>query len=473
MSVAVALRPASATIPIPAQVVGYGLFLFFLCMLCHGELVGLRPGRRRLTLFYLLIATGGGLGGAFVSLVAPFCFSGVWELYIAVLVAWLVVAVAWYLNRNSPLWAGDPLFFALAVALAAPIAVPLLIVATPLRRTSWVVHHPWTAVFVGGAALALGAYLLGRRWGAARISFWPRAVFVVMIGLAANVLFRRMGEARADTVYAGRNFYGLVRVIAVKDQLSGEVGAYKLVHGLTNHGIQFTDPASRDLPTTYYAPSSGVGVAARYLESPSSPVSGPLHLGVLGLGVGTLATYARPGERVRFYEIDPIVIALAGRDSPYFSFLRDCAGAVDVVAGDARLSLEREAAREPGTYDLLALDAFSGDGIPVHLLTVEAFRLYASRLRGPHPILAVHITNAYLDLEPVVAADAQALGWAAIRIDTAGADSPLPESSSWILLTPDPMLFQAAAFQGEGSRPLRARKIVFTDQYTNLFRVLR
>jgi F0F1-type ATP synthase assembly protein I len=475
MSAAIFLQPAGGTTPILRQVVSYGALLTFFCMVSHGELMRLRPAPAKLTLYYLLIAAGGALGGAFVSLAAPLIFRGVWELHVTLFLGWAVFGVIWLLDHTSPFWIGGRRFFALTAGLLALPFAPFLIVRTPLRKVSWVAHNPWMATLAAAAVLAALACAVQWRSPLLRRPFWARALVLLMIGSAGASLYRRIGEARAGTVYAARNFHGVVRIVALKDRFS-EIGAYKLVHGVTNHGEQFTDALMRDVPTAYYSPSSGIGCAAQYLEGLSrnaKPRQG-LDFGLLGMGVGTIAAYAHSGDRVKFYEIDPIVIEVCGPASPYFTFLRDCAGSVSIVPGDARLSLESEPAQAASQrFDLLALDAFSGDAIPVHLLTKEAFCLYAAHLRDADSILAVNITNAYLELEPVIAANARALGFRGIRIDAPGDEALLRERSTWILLARNPDVFDRPEFLAVNARPLQGSGILFTDQYSYLFRVLR
>src|SRR5581483_3433296 len=176
---------------------------------------------------------------------------------------------------------------------------------------------------------------------------------------------------RADSDYRlmVRNFYGSIKV-EDPDDPKGPDAVRKLVHGTINHGQQFLDPQKRDWPTTYYGPNSGVGLAIREAEE-----HGPDRVGVIGLGTGTIASYGRPGDYIRYYDINPLVIRLAKSE---FTFLKDCKAKLDIALGDARLSLEREPSQQ---FDVLAVDAFSGDSIPVHLLTREAFELYFRQLR--------------------------------------------------------------------------------------------
>jgi hypothetical protein len=250
----------------------------------------------------------------------------------------------------------------------------------------------------------------------------------------------------------------------------------QLFHGTTTHGVQANVPGLRSKPTTYYSPSSGVGVAVKMLtKTQHDGTDGPegLHIGLVGMGIGTMSAYARAGDRMRYYEINPEVIDVVKGPRPYFTFLKDSAADVTTVLGDARLSLERELA-EAGSqrFDLLVMDAFSSDSVPVHLLTTEAFRVYEAHLKSNRSILAVNVTSRYLDLESVMAAHARESGFYAVRVDTKG-DPPVVSASSWILLTRDVQVLVDQAILAAGGRPLRSRSVLFTDKYSNLFRVLK
>ena len=207
---------------------------------------------------------------------------------------------------------------------------------------------------------------------------------MVALGVALWVQARRSGTGK---VCRSRNFYGVLTVL--KLQQSG-VDCFKLMHGRTAHGLQLADPARANWPTLYFTEKSGVGLAMRAL-----PAAGR-RIGVVGLGAGTLASYGRPGDSFRFYEINPEVERLA---RSRFTYLSNCLGNVEVVLGDARLSLEQEPGQQ---FDLLVLDAFSSDAIPVHLLTREAFAVYERHLET-NGIIAVHVSNVSLNLAPVVA----------------------------------------------------------------------
>jgi SAM-dependent methyltransferase len=256
--------------------------------------------------------------------------------------------------------------------------------------------------------------------------------------------------------YVARNFYGTLRV------MDGEA-ARVLNHGTITHGEQLLDPLQRRAPITYYGPESGVGLALR--EAMERPT---VRVGVVGLGAGTLAAYCRAGDTYRFYELNPLVVEVAERE---FSYLRDCPAQVQVVLGDARLSLARE---QPQGFDVLVIDAFSSDAIPVHLLTREAFALYARHL-APGGVLAVHVSNRHLHLTPVVALAARAVNLRAAEVETE--DDP-DESlrrygATWVLLSARDGLFTRPPFQGAVTKPAPPAHLrLWTDDYSNLLRVV-
>lgn len=266
-----------------------------------------------------------------------------------------------------------------------------------------------------------------------------------------------------------RNFYGVVRVKSL-----GGAGwpsqRYALVHGLTIHGFQYVEAAKRDLPTAYFSETGGGGLAI--LVHPRRGEG--MRVGVLGLGIGTLAAYGQPGDVYRFYEINPQVIELAEGQDGYFSYLADSRANIEVVLGDARLSLEQEqASGNLQNFDVLALDVFSSDSIPVHLLDREAFALYLQHL-APGGTLAVHISNRHLDLLPVVWTLADQFGLSrAVISDPGNYESAFP--SLWVLLTrlPSPLevpeIASRAAYMGGYVSPVR----LWTDDYSNLFQILK
>jgi SAM-dependent methyltransferase len=240
----------------------------------------------------------------------------------------------------------------------------------------------------------------------------------------------------------------------------------RLLHGVIMHGEQFTVASDRLEPGSYYARSSGIGLAIAARQA-----AGPVRLGFVGLGVGTLSAYGRAGDQLRFYELDPQVIDVARR---HFTYLASTPAAVDFVVGDARLSLERELARGgPRGYDVLAIDAFSSDSIPVHLITREAIELYARHL-APDGIVAVHISNRFLDLKPVLANIAEATGLAARLVSDSPEDDRAASSTDWVLLARNAAVLDDPGLAGRAvPLPPVAGFSLWTDQFNNLLDVLK
>ena len=266
-----------------------------------------------------------------------------------------------------------------------------------------------------------------------------------------------------DALFVERNFYGVIRVKELDDN------ALAMIHGVTVHGIQYTDDRART--STYYVEDSGIGLL---LLNHSQRGRG-MRVGVLGLGTGTLAAYAQEGDIYRMYEINPVVVRLAEGMGGYFSFLGDSKADITVVTGDARISLEQELARgKPQDFDVLVLDTFSSDSIPVHLVTKEAFALYLEHLVS-NGVIAVHISNRHLDLQPVLWQLAQeySLGMVRISRSTRTGDNEFP--SEWVLLTHDRALLEIPAIASHSQKYDGYHSLIplWTDDYSNLFQILR
>ncbi len=393
------------------QVVAYAAALFVLCMVCHGELVALKPGTRHLTVFYLAVSAGGALGGVLVGVVSPVLFRGYYEIYVGLMACWLVCA--WVVFRHAEVWAR----------------------------------------------------------GVQVLSLLP-----MVVGIAA-VIIAYQGDRRAHsdrpTVHQARNFYGVLRVTeTVSEDLTQN--RFTLVHGRTIHGFQYTAEHLRHTPVSYYGPRTGIGLAVhrhpRRLYGDGQAAE--LRIGVVGLGTGTAAAFGRSGDVVRFYEINPQIRRLSDPDG-YFTYLTDTPATVEVVMGDARVSMSRELEQGGSQrYDVLALDAFSSDAIPAHLLTLEAMELYLGHLRDEQSILAVHISNKVLDLVPVVRSLAEHLGLQVARVqDDPDEDHYL--TSDWVLLcrSREPLADPEIADAGsEMDSPRRVR--LWTDDYHSLFSIL-
>lgn len=392
--------------------------LFVICVALHARLYELRPDAGQLTLFYLVMSAGGVLGGLFTALIAPLLFDWVWEHPIL-----LLAAAALLPQGLIPDWRRMPGLMPemvrLGVLTVLGCAALLLYLLYDVALLA--VPDPWQWAYAGGLAL-LGLALVPWRW--------------LALALLLAIMLAQGGIDTIETSREGlrtRSYFGIYTVRNLPDR-----HLRTLAHGTTLHGEQSTDPVLRRLPLTYYGPGSGAGIAFSHAHELFGPAP---RIGVVGLGTGTLACYYQPGENWRFFEIDPAVLALSRKGT--FTYVRDCAPPAMVVLGDARLELGKVA---PGSIDLLAIDAFSSDAIPLHLLTEEALRVY-ERALSPRGVLLVHISNRFIDLEPVLSAAARERGLKALlRDDTPeGNSAVLFTPSSWIAMSRDPA--QLAALQ--------------------------
>lgn len=287
----------------------------------------------------------------------------------------------------------------------------------------------------------------------------PLAASILTIALAVYVGMQ-IRDAEKDLRVLVRNFYGGLRV---RD--SGPVTAQDtvrtLIHGTINHGEEYLVPNKRDIPITYYGGDTGVALAVREKEK-----SGPIRMGVIGLGTGTMAAFGRRGDYIRFYEINPLVPGIARGQ---FYYVPDTKAQVDIALGDARLSLERE---QPENFDILVVDAFSSDAIPVHLLTKQAMDLYFRHLK-PDGILCVHISNRYLDLQPVLAGEAKVEDKLGRVVETDDDDSQDLFGTTWVLIRSRIAGFSSnimtRSFELANARKIR----LWTDDYSNLFQILK
>lgn len=397
------------------QIGAFSAVLFAGCLVCHGELARSKPDPAHLTTFYLALAAGGAIGGLFVAVVAPRIFPAFWEFPIGLFLVCLLFVLAQVRDEDS--------FVRSYIAGAGTAALVLLV--------------------------ALGVFL-----------------------------FREAREDVSESVEVSRNFFGVLRVMEDAPQ-DPEAHVMKLRHGRIAHGFQYVDSEARHAPTSYYTEKSGVGLAILHhpRRAAADPASRSLRIGIVGLGVGTIAAYGKPGDTVRFYEINPDVLRLSSGAAPRFTYLKDCPARVEIALGDARLVLERELKEgRRQNFDVLAIDAFSSDSIPVHLLTREAFALYLEHLRKPDGVLAVHVSNRFLDLLPVVHSLAQHFGVPDAYISSEK-DEQGAWRSDWVLLNPSGVVLDDAAVEEEttewdetsGNRRLR----LWTDDYSNLLTVMK
>ena len=338
--------------------------------------------------------------------------------------------------------------FYLTISLGGALGAVLVGIVAPLVLPAY---------FELGAALVLCAALL--LWQVRRDHKVFGALAVVSLAVTIGCAVWYVREFYDQTIVATRNFYGVLRVWETGSDADRR---RTLIHGTIMHGTQYFDPLLRRQPTTYYTATSGVGRAIESLH----PRLEPVRVGVIGLGTGTLAAWGAKGDVYRFYEINPSVIEIAGRD---FTFLADSEATVETALGDARLVLEREA---PQQFDVLAIDAFSSDAIPVHLITSEALAIYERHVK-PSGIIAFHVTNRFLDLAPVVEALAHAHGLAAVLVSDDGKDTG-SSVSDWVLLSKDPAALEKPAIADAASEiaPRRDWRL-WTDDFNNLVQVLR
>lgn len=390
------------------------VMLFVVATALHAHLYDLRPDPRHLTLFYLIMSAGGVLGGAFAALVAPLVFNWVYEHPVLVLAAAALLPL-------PPLFPWDKW---LRIARPAPIVVAMLLASAV---ACWRLATDWDGSFDGlnglwaAIMVAVGLLVIGWRW-----AYIPALIFLML------------GVGGLDTLEKGadgmrvRSYFG---VYTVTDDAARQ--QRRLAHGTTLHGLQQTQPGAELEPTTYYGHDSGVGLTldkAAQMMGPSASV------GLVGLGAGTLSCYRRPGQHWTIFEIDPVMVDIA-RDPTRFTFIDRCAPDAPIIVGDARLQIAK---LPPAQFDILVIDAFSSDAIPLHLLTAEAIGIYARALK-PGGILLIHISNRFFDLEPVLAAEARARGWsAAIRLDPGPAEEQARGGletltpSNWVALTATP-----------------------------------
>lgn len=430
---------------------------------CHGALAALRPAAVHLTAYYWWVSLGGVLGGAFNGLLAPVLFARISEyplaLVLACLLRWLVAPLLPIRTQAVPSaavgrwqlrWKGLTLTGDAADGLW-PVALGLLAAfLLALAQTTGLPLGPLSTGLVFGVPLLL-CYLLAIR---------PLAFTLALAALLIVSSFSPGGRGQVE--YRVRNFFGVHEVVLYTDEQGQRYR--RLFHGTTIHGQQSLDPARRREPLTYYQ-ESPIHKLLQLLQKNQPPVR---DIAVIGLGAGSLAALAQPGEHWTFYEIDPQVVEIAQR---YFTFLRDCpAGAPDIRLGDARLLLTQT----NDQYDLLILDAFSSDALPVHLFTREALAIYRQHLR-PGGVLACHISSRYLDLSPVLARLADEAGLRCF--DQQGKGDPRRGlfPSHWVILSlPDSPFLQHSRWSAYWlPLPADPRQPLWTDDHTPLLKLLR
>lgn len=427
--------------PISFQIPLHLVTFFTVALVCHMILVSKRPAADHLTEFYLWMSAGGVIGGSFNAFVAPVIFDNVWEYPIVLLLACL--ARPWTRDRIE-LWRWGAVATAVAFALSAPL----------------------TAELYGYGEDSVEAIRHGLLLAAAIFTLPVRNVMPLFVTLIAVISIS--SEYVGDRLNGGRTYRNFFGVLSETIEQDDDLGDIKIIwHGSTLHGAQLQDKAKQCEPLLYYGAATPMGkLFARLRAEPR-----PLQLGVVGLGAGVTSTITRPGDQLTYFEINPLVKVLA-TDPAHFSFLSQCAkGKVDIVMGDARFTLQKEAQAK---YDFLMVDAFSSDAIPAHLLTVEAMRIYLAKLKDDG-VLLVHISNRNLELASPAMAVAKAAGGVAMLNDYDPPDDAnkfLDTGETIVLVAKHPaVLAKYAADEGWSPNPPKVVR-PWTDDYTNLIGAL-
>lgn len=422
------------------------LLLFIIAVALHNEMYRRRPSPRHLTLFYLMMSVGGVIGGIFCAIVAPLLFDWVYEHPLLV-IAGAALVPQWRLGLWRSVVRGPASNIARAQTGVGVTILLLFLVNLFVVSSGEASQVVLIALFVCGLAA------MGRR-----PVYVMALVAMLLVAGGFATLRQSLGDIRT------RSYFGIYTV-----QDNPAIHARTLSHGTTVHGRQSTVPGREKVPTSYYGAQSGVGRAltmAPRLYGPAARIS------VVGLGAGTLACYRLPGQDWRFYEIDPAMVAIA-RDRSKFSFLARCAPYAPIEIGDARLRLAE--GRTP-PRDILVIDAFSSDAIPMHLLTREAFAVYRRNLTADG-LLLVHISNRFIDLAPVIAAQARAMQWQSMGLNdrTKRGDDTGLAPSYWIALSPDRTVIDALAAEAPGWQPLTSERRIdpWTDSFATVLPLIK
>lgn len=446
--------------------------LFLICYACHGEVYRLRPAASQLTIFYFCVSLGGAIGGTFVAVIAPLIFTGWYEVHLSLLLASVLLLWRWVDGSRGALLA----LFAGAAGVAMYLLAQSISASNGLDE---LLGKVWAFRVQLILAAGLGLIVAGRPKvsGEDRLRNINRWLIIGLGGPFIAILAMHLWQTtnhdpkgwRGRLVERTRTFHGILMVTEKDESANGR--RRDLFHGSIIHGIQFLDNNLHRRPTSYYSANSGIGVMLEEFQTDGEP----MRVGLIGLGTGATTVFARPGENWRIYEIDREIERLARE---HFRWLADCeAESLEVIIGDGRLSLERE---QPNNFHLLAVDAFTGDAIPIHLLTREAVELYFRHLTDDG-VLALHIQNRHIDLLPVVGRIAADMGlWMAER-ENPDDDSAGVYSARWVLLSRSGQQVGRALVRA-GMDWVRdpvsvksefGHEIAWTDDYSSLIPILK
>jgi len=428
------LAPASLIAAIAVELIAF----FIVAMTCHGELARLKPAADRLTEFYFWLSLGGVIGGALTALVSPLLFKDIIEYPLAL--AFVCLLRPGQRSDSETARIGQYVLLSLAI---------LLVLIEPLASYNVIISNLLSVCLVA-AVVGLALWSQPRNW--------LLIALALLLGLQyEHALVSRYGA----TIWRGRSFYGAYS--AIEDRRAG----YRMMfHGRTIHGVERLAGIAPPQPLSYYSAAGPLGDIMRAIGPRSHDI------GLIGLGIGSTGCYARAGQSWTFYELDGLVDDLA-RHSGLFHSLSACAPDAKVVLGDGRMNLEREGA---GLYDILLLDAFSSDAIPIHLLTREAFATYVRALK-PHGVLAIHITNRHFDLAPIIARIAPGAGLVAYERSFSpppGTNLALTPPSRWMVLARDRTDLGGLADRANWTlRPAMPATKLWTDDFSNILSALR
>jgi hypothetical protein len=432
-----------ADLPYWAYLILHLLAFFFAVMVCHGELTKLRPHTQHLTSFYLIMSFAGMLGGMFNAFVAPIVFNAVYEYPI------MIVAALLLRPRLQP-------FMQSKTALLLEIGVPVLLamVGVVLYKSVDDFISYFDVAVISLIALTFSSFL-----------FRARPVgFALVIGA---IIFLALGlhGLSSHTIYQERTFFGVLAVreaVLIDEQGKPEI-YHELFHGTTKHGAQRLANHLSQIPLTYYSRPGPMGQLFKEYDGSDKAWT----IGVVGLGAGALACYAKEQQQWTLYEIDPLMVDIASNPT-YFSYLSQCAPKATMRIGDARLSLDKEPDQH---FDLLIMDAFSSDSVPTHLLTKEALTLYFKKLK-PGGILAFHMTNRHLSLKKVLSINAETLHLAAlIQEFKPQQDIPLVVATDWVVMAKQAGTLEPLRLSSLGKwqkMPLYFDMKPWTDDFTNI-----
>jgi hypothetical protein len=433
-----------ADLPYWAYLILHLLAFFFAVMVCHGELAKNRPHTQYLTNFYLIMSFGGMLGGMFNTFVAPFVFNGIYEYPLMIVAALLL----------RP-WQTTPSTKGLLLQITGPSL--LIITGLLVYNNIGNLLQYFDVIVIVLISLTVVTYFL-------------RSQPVAFALLTGAIIFLALGlhGLSSNTLFQDRSFFGVLSVR--ESELTSEQNQpekyHELFHGTTKHGAQRLPSDLATTPLTYYSRPGPMGQLFKEYNN----INQNWTVGIVGLGAGALACYAKEQQNWTLYEIDPLVVDIASNPE-YFSYLKLCASHAKIRLGDARLSLEKE---PDNTFDLLVMDAFSSDSVPTHLLTQEALEIYFKKLK-PNGLLAFHITNRHLALKKVLSVHAEHLHWSAlIQEYKPQQDIPLVIATDWVVLAKNPEALSPLNMSRLGNwqkMPLYFDMKTWTDDFTNIISI--